>query len=222
LAGSAAGSSGFKALVLKTLAITPSGALSPGPLSASAVIAGASLGVAGGLAIALGHMAFELPYVALLWVAASRVEPVLRRLEKPLNTFVALFILWFAFLTIQAALSGGASTAGGMAVSSLLQAFIIGVVLTGFNVYFLLWWLTVGYPLIRDSSALGAKGLAVMYASHVWMDYAWLALLAGLGGATAGIEWLQRLVLAGVGLLLAVFALDILAATWLRRRILPL
>ncbi len=211
----------LKPLILKTLAITPSGALSPGPLSASAIVAGASLGVAGGLAIALGHMAFELPYVALLWVAASRVEPFLRRLEKPLNTFVAAFILWFAFLTLEAAFRGGGDAAGGMAVGSLAQAFIVGVVLTGFNAYFLLWWLTVGYPLIRDSSSLGARGFAAMYASHVWMDYAWLALLAGLGGLAAGIAWLQRLLLAVVGLMLALFALDILAATWLRRRLLP-
>ena len=215
------GQHGLKPLILKTLAITPSGALSPGPLSASAIVAGASLGVLGGLAVALGHMAFELPYVALLWVAASRVEPLLRRLEKPLNTFVAAFILWFALLTIEAAIQGGGSSAGGMAVSSLLQAFIVGVVLTGFNAYFLLWWLTVGYPLIRDSSRLGARGLAVMYVSHVWMDYAWLALLAGLGGLAAGIAWLQRLLLAAVGLMLVAFAADILASTWLRRRLLP-
>jgi len=61
-------------LVVETLLISPSGALSPGPLSAMAVAAGLALGALGGLAIALGHTLFELPYVALLLRLASRLR----------------------------------------------------------------------------------------------------------------------------------------------------
>ena len=48
-------------LALKIMAITPSGAFSPGPLTASAVALGSSKGWRAGMRVALGHTLFELP-----------------------------------------------------------------------------------------------------------------------------------------------------------------
>jgi len=215
----------LKSLVAKTLAITPSGALSPGPLSASAVAVGALLGPLGGFLVALGHMLFELPYVALLVKWAERFNRALARIEKPLNILVASFIVFFAyglFRDATAAASGviqsnSTFTIGGGALGALLT----GIVLTGFNPYFLAWWITVGLPLVRDAAKRGTQGFTTMYVSHVWMDYAWLVLLAAAGAGLSKIAGLYAALLAGLGAILLLFAADILARSFVGRRILP-
>ena len=179
---------GARRLVAETLAISPSGALSPGPLSAAAIALGSSLGLAGGLAVALGHMAFEFPYVALLSRAAARVRRLLEgRVGGALLLFMAGFTGFFAWGLIEAALAalGGShapAVPGASAAGGLLGAFAVGILYTGANPFFLAWWATAGFPLVEGASRIPG-GLALMYASHVWMDYAWLGLLAAGGGA---------------------------------------
>lgn len=222
-----ASGTGLRRVVVETLLITPSGALSPGPLSAAAVAVGASLGPLAGLAMALGHMVFELPYVALLTRWAGRLNRVLSRLEKPLNLAVAAFIVYFAVgLLAQAkmvldnpqAAIAGASAAGAR---GLAEAFTAGLALTALNPYFLAWWATVGLPLVRGAASHGAKGFAAMYASHVWMDYAWLALLAAGGAGLARIAGLYAALLAGLAALLLAFAANMLSKSFLGRQLLP-
>jgi threonine/homoserine/homoserine lactone efflux protein len=179
----------YAGLVARTIAITPSGALSPGPLSASAIAVGAALGAAGGLAVAVGHTLFELPYVALLARWAGRVRGLLaggwgRLLLGFMAGFTWFFALGLARLALQAwgaaALPGGGG--GPLAPGGLAGAVLVGVFYTGANPYFLAWWATAGFPLLEEASMLPA-GLPVMYTAHVWMDYAWLGLLAAGGGA---------------------------------------
>ncbi len=213
-------------LAIKTLLITPSGALSPGPLSASAVALGAKLGLMGGLAEALGHMLFELPYVALLVRGYGGVRRFIERYEKLMTVVVVGFLVWFGLLLLGDAArvaAGGVETSASITAGSLLDAVLIGLALTGGNVYFLLWWLTVGLPLVQDAAREGAAGFAVMYASHVWMDYAWLGLLAAAGGLARLLNpQLYAGVLAALALLLLVFAVDIAVRTFMGRRLLPL
>ena len=214
--------SGYRDLVITTLLITPSGALSPGPLSASAVAVGASMGIVGGFLVALGHMSFELPYVILLYKFSSGVKEILARYRVFLNIVVIIFLLLFSYLLIRDALSILSNQGSGMAqaiVASPLTAFATGFVLTGFNAYFLLWWLTIGYVLVEKTTRLGARGFAAMYTSHVWMDYAWLMLLAAGGEATRilGREPYATLLIA-LAIILIYFA-SRLIATLLPRRI---
>jgi len=204
--------SSYVRLVGLTLAITPSGALSPGPLSASAVAVGALVGPLGGFVVAFGHMVVELPYVLLLYRLSSQFRVYLERFKVVLNAVVVAFLLFFSYMLLRDAISialGGAPPALGSTVAGggLLGAFLTGVTLTGFNVYFLLWWLTVGYPLVEESAKLGLRGFTIMYSSHVWMDYAWLTLLASgglaikLAGSTA-----YAALLAALALVLVFFA----------------
>ncbi len=207
----------LRKLVLTTLAITPSGALSPGPLSASAAAVGAALGLWGGFLIALGHMAVELPYVAILHRFAGLTRKSLGRMKVPMNVIIVAFLVFFSYLLLidATALLRGQASAGGFQRAGPLEAFLIGITLTGLNVYFLAWWLTVGYPLIEESSRLGLKGFTAMYASHVWMDYAWLMLLAAGGGATRILGTLPyALLLIALSAILIMFALKIARDTW--------
>ena len=71
-------------LIASIILITPSGAFSPGPLTASAIALGASKGWRAGLYVAVGHMLFELPYVYALTYLFSRVD------VGPYKTYMAL------------------------------------------------------------------------------------------------------------------------------------
>jgi threonine/homoserine/homoserine lactone efflux protein len=58
---------------------------------------------------------------------------------------------------------------------SFHHLFITGLIFTGLNPYFLLWWLTVGAELILISLAFASLiGVIFMFICHVWMDYVWL------------------------------------------------
>jgi threonine/homoserine/homoserine lactone efflux protein len=73
---------------------------------------------------------------------------------------------------------GNIPKSSNMTSSSLM----VGLALTGLNPYFILWWLTIGSVLIVQALAFAAlAGVLIMYASHVWMDYAYLTAIAHLG-----------------------------------------
>ncbi|AEM39414.1 Lysine exporter protein (LYSE/YGGA) [Pyrolobus fumarii 1A] len=217
---------GLRSLAIKTLLISPSGALSPGPLSISAIALGARLGLAGGLAVALGHMLFELPYVALLTKGFERVESIVRRYEKYLIVSVVVFLVYFSAMLLRDALDilrsfqvGGIQ---GLTAANMFEAVLTGIILTGGNAYFLLWWVTVALPIVRETARHGTTGFAVMYGAHVWMDYLWLGLLAASGGVARilGVIPYAALLIILAGLLL-LFAADMMLRTFTSKRVLP-
>jgi len=200
-----------KELVSKTLLITPSGALSPGLLSASAVAAGTSLGMLGGLLVALGHTLFELPYVFLLSLMTSKIKRIAEKYGKVLNAVVIAFALFFAWGLIEG---------GGSAKVTVSDALLAGFLFTASNAYFLLWWATVGFPLVEAVEGR-IERFGLMYLSHVWMDYVWLAVLAAAGGAAKILGPYYNLFNYALALLLIVFSIDIALRTYLNRRLLP-
>lgn len=204
-------------IVLLTLAITPSGALSPGPLSAAAVAAGASLGPLGGLLLAIGHTIVEVPYVAVIHRLSAASKGLIERLRIPLNVAMMIVLLYYSLLLLLDAIKifkGEAQGVGARSAGSYAEALLLGIALTGLNAHFLAWWLTIGYALIESATKHGLKGMTIMYLSHVWMDYAWLTLLAAGGGATEliGREAYAAL-LALLSLVLFLFFIKILRET---------
>ena len=85
------------------------------------------------------------------------------------------------------------------------SAVIVGLVFTGVNPFFLIWWATVGSLLIAEALLLGAfLGVVAMFAAHIWMDYAWLGGTASLTarGRTFLGKWYRILLIAfGTGMI---------------------
>ncbi len=212
---------GVAALVAATLMITPSGALSPGPLSTSALILGAKgRGVLEGLLVALGHMAFELPYVYLLVRSLGSLNAI-GGAQDALTLISASFIFFFASLTLRDAATGVRSSKAGRTLS--YGSFATGFLLTGLNPFFLAWWPSVALPIIRGAAETGAAGFAAMYVSHVWYDFAWLGLLAYAGrkGTEAFGGKPYRAMLAGFAALLILFGADMLLRVFAGITVLP-
>jgi len=78
------------------------------------------------------------------------------------------------------------------------------------NPFFIIWWFTIGFKLISDSLFLWPFwGIAILFALHIWMDYAWLTSTAYL--SSRGSRFLSnknyRFFIFGISLVLIYFGI---------------
>jgi len=214
-------------LIVSTVIISVSGALSPGPLTASAVAVGTRRFAKGGFLIAFGHMLFEFPYVLIIASLSSSIGFFLKNVyvSYALTLVVLVFILFFSYLMIKEGVGVMKTGTSQMSKSKSysLNPILVGVILTGFNPYFLLWWLSVGLPLIQLSMNVGLPLLLLMYGAHVWMDYFWLTLMGFAGESSVKILKSKGygVLLILLGLILALFAINMSLKTFLSFSLLP-
>lgn len=160
------------AFLLKALVISLSGVMAPGPVTAATVAAGTRQRHAGGL-IALGHGAVELPLAVLILLGVGRVF----RLEM---VKIGIGLVGGGFLLLM----GGQMLAGlGKGQTAAAPAggrhpFWTGVILSGGNPYFLLWWATIGLALATQAAGFGLAGFALFALVHWLCDLAWLEALS--------------------------------------------
>ncbi|RJS85297.1 LysE family translocator [Candidatus Bathyarchaeota archaeon] len=214
-------------LVVSTIAISVSGVLSPGPLTASAIAMGAKRRAKGGFLIAFGHMLFEFPYVIIIASLYSTIEFLLKNLivSYALTFAISFFILFFSYMTVKEGVSIIRSESIRIERDEkyMFNPILVGVALTGLNPYFLLWWLSVGLSLIRASADMGFSFLLLMYVAHIWMDYFWLSLmgLAGEGSVKILKSKGYGLLLVILGAVLILFAINISLETFFNFSFLP-
>lgn len=198
--------------------VTASGALMPGPLFFANVSHGAKSGAKSGLLFSVGHTIVELALAAVLALGFSTVvdRPEVHLLTGLLGGVALVF---FGVLQIRDSLK----PRGGQTMFSdalVRNPIVLGIVFTGLNPYFIMWWLTIGVKLVSDAVVfLSFAGFLLMYVSHVWMDYAWLTLSAYL--AHQGVNLVggrgYRILMTVFGLILICFGLNFLITTFLIR-----
>jgi len=158
--------------LLQVFGISLSGALQPGPVTAAAITMGARNRFAGTL-MALGHGIIEFPLMVLLIFGVGR------------------------FLTLPA-VSIGIGLAGGSFLifmgagmfKDLRKAddpelciprrgpVVTGLVLSGGNPYFLIWWATVGLTLVTTARSFGVWAFVLFAIAHWSCDCIWLTILS--------------------------------------------
>jgi len=161
---------------VQVIAVSASGVLAPGPLFFTNLLYGTRQGARAGLKVACGHTIVELPIIVLLaagiftFAAATQYAGII-------GLVGGIDILGFAGLQITNVLrKKNSEVVPAVAGSNDKSPFIAGIALSALNPFFLLWWFTVGLKLISDSVTFGlAAGIALLFALHIWMDYAWLA-----------------------------------------------
>lgn len=200
-------------LIIQSLIISPSGALSPGPLTFATIALGINGGWRRGVYVALGHMSFEILYIALIAFAMNAIKSALLGFAGDVITVVGVgIILFFALSLIRESVKEGYSMASRNAiVRGRGNAFVMGFLFTSLNVFFLLWWLSIGFSLIVLALEVGFIGVLVMYLSHIWMDFLWLSLVAEAGKRGVSIFGKEgyRVMLALFGVLLLFFGINI-------------
>jgi threonine/homoserine/homoserine lactone efflux protein len=171
---------------LEIIVVSASGVLAPGPLFFTNLLYGTRLGTHSGLKVAYGHTVVELPLIILLAAGLFSFEAA-KKYSATIGLIGGIAILAFAGLQIGSIIrkKGVDAAACAIYLADDKGPFIAGVILTVVNPFFLLWWFTAGLKLIADSATFGAiSGLGILFALHIWMDYAWLggtAYLASKG-----------------------------------------
>lgn len=194
------------ALLLSTVAISLSGVMAPGPITAATLAAGARSRHAGAM-VALGHALIEFPLIGLLVLGVGRL------LESPAAK-TGIGLAGGAMLTLMGVqlLRSLRNSKADAATSVQRHPLVIGVLLTAANPYFLVWWATVGLTLVVQAMQFGLLVLLLFAVVHWLCDLVWLEVLSLLGrqGAETFGQRAEKVVSAVCGLLLLGFGVKFL------------
>lgn len=189
---------------IKVVAVSASGVLAPGPLFMANVLYGSRRGAMSGVKVAHGHAAVEIVIISAIAAGLFSASTFLSHYASAIAIVGGVAILGFAGLQV----IGIAKRKDGKepVLAGDKSPFMADVVLSALNPFFVAWWLTVGLKLVSDSAAFGiAAGVAILFASHVWMDYAWLAAtayLASRGNSATKSKYYKILMIALSGILI--------------------
>lgn len=169
---------------IEVIALSASGVLTPGPLFFANLAYGTHHDKWSGIKIAYGHTAVELPLIIILAAGLFTFDTA-KKYASVVGLIGGIAILAFAGLQI-ASIIKEKRRPDTSSIARNKGPFIVGIALSALNPFFILWWFTVGSKLIVDSAAFGvATGVAILFALHIWMDYAWLASTAYLASKGA-------------------------------------
>ncbi|NQU24859.1 MAG: LysE family transporter [Candidatus Nealsonbacteria bacterium] len=181
--------------------ISLSGVMAPGPMTAATLAAGTRGRHAGAL-IALGHAVIEIPLMLVIVAgAAAFFKHEAFQLTVGLAGGALLLLMGVQMLfTIGKTVDSDAS-------SARRHPFLIGIILTGANPYFLLWWAGVGLALATEAAELGIMAFVLFAIIHWLCDLVWLEALsfAGHKGSQLLRGRVQQIVLLVCGILLLYF-----------------
>ncbi len=181
--------------VVTVVLITASGALAPGPLFFETITQGSKTGARSGFIFSIAHTVVEFSLIMLFALGLITVasEPTVKLVIGILGGIV--LILFGVFQVYKTFIVS--SEEQKQKAPSYRHLFFIGIVFTGLNPYFIIWWLTVGAQLIIISLEFAALiGVVFMYICHVWMDYVWLTSVAHFakkGTNILGLKWYKPL-----------------------------
>ena len=180
------------------IAISLTGVMMPGPVTAVTITKGAHRKGAGAL-VALGHGIVELPLIVLLYFGFARF---FERTEVivPVGLVGGLVLFWMAINMLRVkplAFSEHRDAPHG--------SLVAGLVTTVSNPYFFLWWASVGVLLLSDAQAFGVTGVAAMGVTHWLCDAGWLFLISWVVFKSKHL-WTQRVHRVVFGICAAVLA----------------
>ena len=194
--------------IVTVIFVTASGALAPDPTFFANITEGTKSGAKSELAFSVGHTVFEFSLVILLALTLQTVsnEPLIKLV---VGVAGGAALLGFGFFQIREGVTLKRDVQKKENMPSK-NPLLLGLLFTGLNPYFIIWWLTAGMPLIENALAIASfTGVLIMYVSHVWMDYAWLtatAYLAKKGTNLTGRKG-YRILMVIFGLILVFFGL---------------
>lgn len=158
-------------VLLSVVVISLSGVMMPGPMFA-VTLAKSFRSPWAGVQLSLGHAVVEVPIILLIYFGFARffdndiVQLVLSILGSGM-------IIWLGIGMFRARTE--IVTKGKDLPYS---AFTAGILASGLNPFFLLWWATVGSMLIMLIMDFGIGGLIVFIIVHWLCDLLWLSLVS--------------------------------------------
>jgi threonine/homoserine/homoserine lactone efflux protein len=163
--------------LFQVLGISCSGAMQPGPVTATAIAMGARNRWAGTL-IAIGHGIIEFPLMVVIILGLGKYFE-LQKVQIAIGLAGGIFLLLMA---IQGLLSLKAET-DNKSRALTNQPILAGIVLSAGNPYFLIWWATVGLALATQAAKWGIWAFALFALAHIlsWASFKGSVLLGPRG-----------------------------------------
>ena len=161
--------------LLSAAGISLTGVMLPGPMTAATIAKGYSDKHAGAW-IAAGHAVIEVPLIAVIYaVVYFGFEHFIDSPQVERGIYIAggLMLLYLGFRMFRAT-SEATDKVGGLPSSSLLT----GIVITGTNPAFYIWWATAGAVLITGAAKFGLVGVILFTIVHLPCDLAWSEFLS--------------------------------------------
>ncbi|MGA2159210.1 MAG: LysE family transporter [Dehalococcoidia bacterium] len=152
--------------LISAAGISLSGVMLPGPLTAATIAKGYHEKNAG-VYIGLGHGIIEIPIIALIYFgfATYLTIPIVKQATGVAGGLLLVIMGLMIFLTFRKPVAGS--------VSLPYNSLVTGIVMTGGNPYFFLWWATIGVALISGAVAFGIVGLVLFTVVHLSCDMVW-------------------------------------------------
>ncbi len=151
--------------LLSAVGISLTGIMMPGPMTAATIVKGYSSRNAG-IPIAVGHAVVEIPLIAAIYFGLGRLigSP---QVMKGIYIVGALMLFYLAFRMFRIAdnVVGGI---GDLPTSSL----VTGIVITGTNPAFYVWWVFIGTAWIVATTRFGPISIVLFTAVHWLCDLA--------------------------------------------------
>jgi len=138
-----------------------------------------------GTQISLGHAVIEVPLILLIFFGFA---PFFKNslVQLVLSVLGSGMIIWLGvsmFRSRREVVQKGKDLP--------YSAFTAGILTSGFNPFFLLWWATIGSMLIMRIIHFGILGLAIFTVVHWLCDLIWLSLVSAFVYRTHSL-WGQR------------------------------
>ena len=152
--------------LLSAIGISLSGVMMPGPLTAATIAKGYREQNAG-IFIALGHAVIELPLMALIYFGFAHFF-VVPEVKMGIGVAGGLMLLFMGAMVLRN-IKKARSEVADLPYSSL----VTGIMMTGANPYFFLWWATIGIALIVTAAQFGIWGLVIFAVVHWSCDLVW-------------------------------------------------
>ncbi len=161
------------AILTSVVVISFSGVMMPGPMFA-VTLAKSYKSPWAGAQISLGHAVIEVPLILLIYFGFARF------FQSDVVQFVLSLLGGGMIIWLGASMFRARTRVVQQGKELPYSAFTAGIITSGFNPFFLLWWATIGSMLIMRFSGFGAAGLAVFIVVHWLCDLVWLSFVSVL------------------------------------------
>ena len=158
-------------ILASVVTISLSGVMMPGPMFA-VTVAKSYRSPWAGTQIAIGHVVIEIPLILLIYFGFARFFQN-TTVQLVLSLLGGAMIIWLGIIMFRAR-----AEVVQRGNDLPYNALVAGILTSGLNPYFLLWWATVGSMLVMNFLDFGTTGLIVFILIHWLCDLAWLSAVS--------------------------------------------
>ena len=171
-------------VLLSVVVISFSGVMMPGPMFAVA-LAKSYKSPWAGVRMSLGHAVIEVPLILLIYFGFARFFEN-STVQLVLSVVGGVMIIWLGIAMFRAR-----AEVVRKGKDLPYSAFVAGILTTGLNPFFLLWWAAIGSMLVMRIVDFGTTGIILFIVVHWLCDLVWLSFVSNVVYRTRSL-WSSR------------------------------